>query len=55
MAKYKSDAGQAIVLVALALVVVLGFLGLGFDLGYLRYTKRRLQMVAGTCEKIKKV
>jgi uncharacterized membrane protein len=46
MVKAKSDAGQALVIVALAMIVISGFLGLGIDLGYLRYMKRRLQMVA---------
>jgi Flp pilus assembly protein TadG len=40
------DAGQAIVVVALALVVILAILGLAVDMGYLRYTKRQLQTAA---------
>jgi len=46
MAEHKNEAGQALVVVAFAMVVILGFLGLGFDLGYLRYTKQRLQIAA---------
>jgi uncharacterized membrane protein len=46
MVRDQSDAGQALVFVALAAIVIMGFLGLGNDLGYLRYMKRRLQMVA---------
>jgi len=34
------------VVVAFGMVVILGFMGLGLDLGYLRYTKRQLQKVA---------
>ena len=40
------DAGQALVVVALLMVVLIGFMGLGIDLGYLRYMKRRLQQAA---------
>jgi Flp pilus assembly protein TadG len=40
------DRGQALVLIALSLVVLLGFLGLATDVGYLRYMKRRLQAAA---------
>jgi Putative Flp pilus-assembly TadE/G-like len=39
----KGELGQAIVAVALALVVLLGMLGLGIDFGYLRYMKRQMQ------------
>ena len=46
MLKARNDAGQALVVVALAMIVILGFLGLGIDLGYLRYMKRQLQKVA---------
>ena len=46
MAEYKSDAGQALVVVALGMVVILGFLGLGLDLGYLRMVKRQTQKAA---------
>ena len=46
MGKNRKDAGQAIVLVALGMVVVLGFLGLGLDLGYLRSMKRQVQKLA---------
>lgn len=46
MPKCRDDSGQAIVLVALAMVVILGFLGLGLDFGYLRVTRRQLQRAA---------
>jgi len=42
----RDEAGQAIVVVAFALVVILGILGLATDVGYLRYTKRQLQTAA---------
>jgi Flp pilus assembly protein TadG len=42
----RDEAGQAIVVVALALVAILGILGLATDIGYLRYTKRQLQTAA---------
>lgn len=42
----RREAGQAIVVVALALVAVLGILGLAVDMGYLRYMKRQLQTAA---------
>lgn len=40
------EAGQAIVVVALSLVVILAILGLAVDMGYLRYMKRQLQTAA---------
>ncbi len=46
MSKRQTDAGQAAVTVALGMVVILGFLGLGIDLGYLRNVKRQIQNVA---------
>ena len=42
----RAEAGQAIVVVALALVAILGILGLATDMGYMRYTKRQLQTAA---------
>jgi hypothetical protein len=42
----RAEAGQAIVVVALALVAILGILGLATDVGYMRYTKRQLQTAA---------
>jgi hypothetical protein len=42
----KRDTGQALVFVALAIPVLLGFLGLAIDMGYLRYVKRQVQMGA---------
>lgn len=42
----RDEAGQAIVVVALALVAILGILGLATDMGYMRCTKRQLQTAA---------
>jgi hypothetical protein len=42
----KREGGQALVTVALSLVVLIGAVGLSIDMGYLRYTKRRLQTAA---------
>jgi hypothetical protein len=44
--KCKSEAGQALVFVAVGLVVLLGFVGLGIDMGTLRYQKRLQQTAA---------
>ena len=46
MCKRRTDAGQALVVVAFGMVILLGFLALGVDLGYLRLMKRRMQMLA---------
>lgn len=46
MGKNRKNSGQAIVIVALGMVIVLGFLGLGIDLGYLRSMKRQVQKLA---------
>jgi len=40
------DVGQALLLVTLSLLVLTGVIGLAIDMGYLRYTKRRLQTAA---------
>jgi Flp pilus assembly protein TadG len=40
------ESGQALVLVTVSLVVLIAVLGLAIDMGYLRYTKRRLQTAA---------
>src|ERR1700730_710573 len=40
------ESGQALVFVGLSLVVLIGVIGLSIDMGYLRYTKRRLQTAA---------
>src|SRR5258707_858828 len=42
----KREAGQALVLVTLSLLVLTGVVGLAIDMGYMRYTKRRLQTAA---------
>src|SRR5262249_27898729 len=42
----KKEAGQAMVLTALSLVALLGFVGLGIDTGMLRYEKRLQQSAA---------
>lgn len=44
--KRKSEAGQAIILTALALVVLVGFMGFGIDMGVARYEKRVQQTAA---------
>ena len=46
MNKRQPEAGQALVVVAIGMVVILGFLGLGLDLGYLRHVKREAQRTA---------
>lgn len=46
MTKYRQDAGQALVVVAIGMVVILGFLGLGLDHGCLRSMKRQVQKAA---------
>jgi len=42
----KSDSGQSLMFVAMAMPVLLGFLGLGIDMGYMRYMRRHVQMAA---------
>lgn len=42
----KDEAGQALLIVAAAFVVLMLAAGLSIDMGYLRYEKRRLQMAA---------
>ena len=44
--KKNGAAGQALVLVTLSLLVLTGVVGLAIDMGYMRYTKRRLQTAA---------
>lgn len=44
--KRKSEAGQSLLLVALGLVVLMGFAGLGIDMGVIRYEKRLQQTAA---------
>ncbi|MGC9996829.1 MAG: pilus assembly protein TadG-related protein [Terriglobia bacterium] len=46
MATHRNDSGQTLALVGLAMPVLLGFLGLGIDMGYMRYVKRQVQMAA---------
>ncbi len=41
--KRRSDAGQALLLMALSMIVLCGFAGLGIDMGYLRYMRRQMQ------------
>lgn len=45
-ARRNKEAGQSIILMALALVVLLGFMGFGIDMGILRYEKRIQQTAA---------
>ena len=40
------EAGQSLVLVGVALIVLIGVLGLAVDMGYLRYVRRELQTAA---------
>jgi len=42
----RDDAGMALVVVALSMVVLMGFLGLGIDMAYLRQTRQRVQTAA---------
>jgi Flp pilus assembly protein TadG len=42
----RSEKGYVLVLVALGMVLLLGFLGLVFDVGYEEYTKREMQTAA---------
>jgi Flp pilus assembly protein TadG len=44
--KRNRDSGQALVFVAISLLVLTGVVGLAIDVGYMRYTKRRLQTAA---------
>jgi Flp pilus assembly protein TadG len=44
--KRNRESGQALVFVGLGLVVLIAAVGLAIDMGYLRYTKRRLQTAA---------
>jgi Flp pilus assembly protein TadG len=44
--KRNRESGQALVFVGLSLVVLTAVVGLAIDMGYLRYTKRRLQTAA---------
>lgn len=46
MDKQTDEAGVALVVVALSMVVLMGFLGLGIDLGYMRQVKQRIQTAA---------
>jgi Flp pilus assembly protein TadG len=42
----KSEAGQSLIFVALLMFVLLAIMGLGIDMGYMRYQKGRLQEAA---------
>jgi len=46
MRKLRQDTGQAVAVVALSMVALLAFLGLGLDMSYLRYMKRQVQRAA---------
>jgi len=56
MARLKNDAGQALILFAFTMVVLMGFAGMGVDMGFLRYMRRTMQAatdsaaVAGAAE-----
>lgn len=43
MKRHTSEAGQALLLMALSMIVLCGFSGLAIDMGYLRYMKRQMQ------------
>jgi Flp pilus assembly protein TadG len=43
MRRFKSDAGQALLMMALSMIVLCGFAGMGIDMGYLRYMQRQMQ------------
>ncbi|MEZ2347768.1 pilus assembly protein TadG-related protein [Terriglobus sp. RCC_193] len=43
---FHDDSGQVLVVVALCLVVLIGFLGLAVDIGFVRHEQRRLQAAA---------
>lgn len=43
---YSDDSGQTIIVAALALVVVLGAIGMAVDVGHLRFVKHKLQKAA---------
>ncbi len=43
MRRHSSEAGQALLLMALSMVVLCGFAGMGIDMGYLRYTREHMQ------------
>jgi hypothetical protein len=46
MTRRKNDSGQSIIFLAVALLVLLGFVGLAIDVGYLRVMKRKMQNAA---------
>jgi Putative Flp pilus-assembly TadE/G-like len=46
MARLKSDAGQALILFAFTMIILMGFADMGIDLGYLRYMRRSMQAAA---------
>jgi Putative Flp pilus-assembly TadE/G-like len=54
--RHKNDAGQALILFAFTIIVLMGFAGMGIDMGYLRYMRRTMQAatdsaaLAGTAE-----
>lgn len=43
MKRLKSDAGQALLLMAVTMIALCGFAGMGIDMGYLRYMQRHMQ------------
>jgi hypothetical protein len=44
--RYKSEAGQAVIFTAVAMVALMGFAGLAVDMGLMRYVKRAQQTAA---------
>ncbi|HET9176969.1 MAG TPA: pilus assembly protein TadG-related protein [Terriglobia bacterium] len=43
MKRSRNEAGQALLLMALSMIVLCGFTGLAIDMGYLRFMKRQMQ------------
>ncbi len=46
MRSLKDESGQVVLIVALCMMVLIGFIGIAVDIGYLRFEKRRLQAAA---------
>src|SRR5258707_148509 len=44
--QHRRDGGFVLITGALMMVVLLGFLGLALDIGYMEFTKRRIQTAA---------
>jgi hypothetical protein len=44
LARLRAEDGQALIVTALCMTVILGFIGLAIDIGHVRYVKRNLQI-----------